>query len=153
MTVIRKNTDIPGQRALSVLTRQRAAIPRGIANATRVVARPRTGAVVVDMDGNRLIDFAAGIGTVNVGHSHPRVVAAIREQADRLVHMCFAVGPYDAYVTLAERLARLTPGNFPKKTLFANSGAEAVENAVKIVRHATKRTGSCASKMRSTAER
>jgi 4-aminobutyrate aminotransferase/(S)-3-amino-2-methylpropionate transaminase len=141
MTVIRKNTDIPGQRALSVLTRQRAAIPRGIANATRVVADSAHGAVVVDMDGNRLIDFAAGIGTVNVGHSHPRVVAAIREQADRLVHMCFAVGPYDAYVTLAERLARLTPGNFPKKTLFANSGAEAVENAVKIVRHATKRTG------------
>lgn len=141
MAVIRKNTEIPGPRALSVLSRQHAAVPRGVASATRVVAASAQGAVVVDVDGNRLIDFAGGIGTLNVGHSHPRVVAAIQQQADRLIHMCFAVAPYDPYIALAERLARLTPGSFPKKTLFANSGAEAVENAVKIARHATKRTG------------
>ncbi len=140
MTVIRK-TEIPGPVAQSVLSRQADAVPRGTANATRVVAASARGASVIDVDGNRLIDFAAGIGTLNVGHSHPAVVSAIQQQADRLIHMCFAVAPYDAYVTLAERLATLTPGDFPKKTMFANSGAEAVENAIKIARYATKRAG------------
>jgi 4-aminobutyrate aminotransferase / (S)-3-amino-2-methylpropionate transaminase / 5-aminovalerate transaminase len=140
MAVIRKKTEIPGPRAAAILNRKDAAVPRGVAHATRVVVASARGAVVEDVDGNRLIDFTAGIGTVNVGHSNPSVIAAIGEQVDRLIHMCFAVAPYEAYISLAERLARLTPGDFPKKTMFANSGAEAVENAVKIARHATKRS-------------
>jgi len=139
MGIIRKLTDIPGPEATAILNRSEVAVPRGISHATRVVVDSAHGAIVEDVDGNRFIDFAGGIGTLNVGHSHPAVVSAVRNQLDRLVHMCFAVAPYGAYISLAERLARLTPGDFPKKTLFANSGAEAVENAVKIARHATKR--------------
>jgi 4-aminobutyrate aminotransferase/(S)-3-amino-2-methylpropionate transaminase len=97
------------------------------------------GAVLEDVDGNRFIDFAGGIGCQNVGHRSPGVVAAIRDQLDRYLHLCFSVTPYEGYVRLAERLNRLTPGDFPKKTLLVNSGAEAVENAVKIARAYTGR--------------
>jgi 4-aminobutyrate aminotransferase/(S)-3-amino-2-methylpropionate transaminase len=97
------------------------------------------GAVLVDVDGNRLLDFAGGIGCLNVGHANDAVVAAARAQLGRFTHACFAVTPYEGYVALAERLNRLTPGSFAKKTLFTNSGAEAVENAIKIARAATGR--------------
>jgi 4-aminobutyrate aminotransferase / (S)-3-amino-2-methylpropionate transaminase / 5-aminovalerate transaminase len=139
MSVIRRVTDIPGPKATAILARERAAIPRGMYHAVEVVVESARGSVVEDVDGNRFIDFAGGIGTLNTGHSHPAVVAAVREQSDRLVHMCFAVAPYSSYITLAERLAQLTPGKFAKKVMFANSGAEAVENAIKIARHASKR--------------
>jgi 4-aminobutyrate aminotransferase/(S)-3-amino-2-methylpropionate transaminase len=139
MGVIRRVTDIPGPKATSILSHKAAIVPRGIYHSVDVVVESAQGSVVEDVDGNRYIDFAAGIGTLNVGHSHPAVVAALRKQSERLIHMCFAVAPYDTYLTLAEKLARLTPGEFPKKVMFANSGAEAVENAIKIVRHATKR--------------
>jgi 4-aminobutyrate aminotransferase/(S)-3-amino-2-methylpropionate transaminase len=139
MGVIRRVTDVPGPEGTAILSRNAAAIPRGVYHATEVVVASARGVVVEDVDGNRFIDFAGGIGTLIVGHSHPSVVAAVCEQLDRLIHMCFAVAPYSSYVSLAERLARLTPGSFPKKAMFANSGAEAVENAIKIARHATKR--------------
>jgi 4-aminobutyrate aminotransferase / (S)-3-amino-2-methylpropionate transaminase / 5-aminovalerate transaminase len=97
------------------------------------------GAVLEDVDGNRYIDFAGGIGSLNMGHRAPRVVAAIREQLDKFLHVCFSVTPYESYIALAEKLNSLAPGNFAKKTFLVNSGAEAVENAIKIARAYTKR--------------
>ena len=97
--------------------------------------------MVEDVDGNRFIDLAGGIGTMNVGHGAPAVIEAVRAQLERFTHTCFSVTVYESYVALAERLARLTPGGFAKKTLLVNTGAEAVENAVKIARHATGRPG------------
>jgi 4-aminobutyrate aminotransferase/(S)-3-amino-2-methylpropionate transaminase len=97
------------------------------------------GAVITDADGNRFIDFGGGIGVVNTGHRHPAVVEAVRRQLDRFTHVCFPVSTYEPYVALAERLNQLTPGNHPKRTFFLNSGAEAVENAVKVARFFTGR--------------
>ncbi|MBW2178744.1 MAG: 4-aminobutyrate--2-oxoglutarate transaminase, partial [Deltaproteobacteria bacterium] len=97
------------------------------------------GALLTDVEGNEFIDFACGIGVMNIGHGNPKVVDAIKAQAEKLVHTCFMVNPYAPAVALAERLCRLTPGDFAKKAFFCNSGAEAVENAVKIARYYTKR--------------
>jgi 4-aminobutyrate aminotransferase/(S)-3-amino-2-methylpropionate transaminase len=94
---------------------------------------------MIDADGRELIDFAGGIGVNNVGHCHPKVVAAIKDQAEKFIHTCFHIAPYESYVELAARLNELAPGDFPKMTMFVNSGAEAVENAVKIARYATGR--------------
>ena len=121
------------------MRRRNAAVPRGVYNATPIFAARAEGAVVEDVDGNRYLDFAGGIGCVNVGHRAPRVLAAIREQADAFLHTCFSVAPYGKYVELAEKLNSITPGNFPKKTMLVNSGAEAIENAVKIARGYTHR--------------
>ncbi len=99
------------------------------------------GAILTDVEGKTYIDFAGGIAVMNVGHSHPKVVAAIKAQAEKFTHTCFMVNPYETAVKLAEKLVAITPGDFPKKTLFVNSGAEAVENAVKIARYYTKRQG------------
>lgn len=96
---------------------------------------------MTDVDGKTYVDFAGGIGVNNVGHSHPKVVKAITEQARLFIHTCFHVAMYEPYVALAEKLNTLAPGNFDKMTMFANSGAEAVENAVKIARYATRKTG------------
>ena len=104
-----------------------------------IVAARAEGAVIEDVDGNRFLDFAGGIGVVNAGHRAPRVVAAIREQVDAFLHTCFSVAPYAKYIELAEKLNSLVPGNFPKKTILVNSGAEAIENAVKIARCYTRR--------------
>jgi 4-aminobutyrate aminotransferase/(S)-3-amino-2-methylpropionate transaminase len=114
-------------------------IPRGAFNVTPAFIREAHGAVMIDRDGRELIDFAGGIGVNNVGHSHPRVVAAIKDQADKFIHTCFHVAMYEPYVELASKLNELAPGDFPKMTMLANSGAEAVENAVKIARYATGR--------------
>jgi len=114
-------------------------VPRGAYNITPLFVARAEGAVIEDVDGNRLIDFAGGIGCLNAGHRAPRVVAALHAQLDRFLHTCFHVTPYESYVKLAERLNALTPGKFPKKTMFVNSGAEAVENAVKIARCSTQR--------------
>jgi 4-aminobutyrate aminotransferase/(S)-3-amino-2-methylpropionate transaminase len=97
------------------------------------------GAILHDVDGREYIDFAGGIAVMNVGHSHPKVVAAIKEQADKFTHTCFMVNPYVTAVKLAEKLCMITPGDFPKRAVFLNCGAEAVENAVKIARYYTKR--------------
>lgn len=111
----------------------------GHASTTTCYVQSAKGAVVRDVEGREYIDFAGGIAVMNVGHSHPKVVAAIKEQAEKFTHTCFMVAPYESAVKLAEKLCALTPGDFPKKALFLNSGAEAVENAVKIARYYTKR--------------
>ena len=89
---------------------------------------------MTDLEGKEYIDFAGGIGVNNVGHAHPKVVAAIKDQAEKLIHSCFHVGMYPPYIDLAARLNEIVPGDFPKMTLFANSGSEAVENAGKVAR-------------------
>ena len=102
------------------------------------VARARN-ALITDVEGREYIDFAAGIGVMNVGHCHPKVVEAVKDQAELYSHTCFGLFGYESYLRLAEKLNQLTPGDFPKRTFFINSGAEAVENAVKIARYATGR--------------
>ncbi len=136
---IRLKTAIPGPESRALASRREAAVPRGIGHSTPVYARSARGALVTDVDGNVFIDFAGGIGTLNAGHSNTDVVRAAGEQLTRMTHTCFSVAPYEGYVALAEKLNRITPGAFPKKTMLANSGAEALENAVKIARHSTGR--------------
>jgi len=114
-------------------------VPQGQGSVTPYYVESAKGAVIYDVDGREFIDFAGGIGVMNVGHSHPKVVAAIKDQAEKFTHTCFMVVPYAHVIELANRLCGLTPGTFPKKALFINSGAEAVENAVKIARYHTKR--------------
>jgi 4-aminobutyrate aminotransferase/(S)-3-amino-2-methylpropionate transaminase len=114
-------------------------VPQGPFNVTPYFVDRAKGALVYDVDGRELVDFAGGIGVMNVGHSHPKVVAAIKEQAEKYTHTCFHIVMYEPYMRLAERLCALTPGHFEKMAMFANSGAEAVENAVKVARHYTKR--------------
>jgi 4-aminobutyrate aminotransferase / (S)-3-amino-2-methylpropionate transaminase / 5-aminovalerate transaminase len=139
MSAIDLKTGIPGPRSQELFARREAAVPRGPYNATPIFVKEGKGALLVDVDGNRLLDFAGGIGCLNVGHANDAVVKAATEQLQRLTHGCIHVTPYESYVRLAERLNALAPGSFAKKTLFANSGAEAVENAVKIARAATGR--------------
>lgn len=114
-------------------------VPQGVANLSPAFISKARGAIMVDVDGRELIDFAGGIGVNNVGHCHPKVVAAIKDQAEKYIHTCFHVALYEPYVELAARLNELAPGDFAKMTMFANSGAEADENAIKIARYATKR--------------
>ncbi|MGH9366545.1 MAG: aminotransferase class III-fold pyridoxal phosphate-dependent enzyme, partial [Thermoanaerobaculia bacterium] len=132
-------TAVPGPRSAALAARRASAVPRGIFHSTPVFAERGEGALLTDVDGNTYIDFAGGIGTLNVGHANPEVVRAASAQISKLTHACFSVAPYEGYVALAERLNRITPGSFAKKTMLANSGAEAVENAVKIARSATGR--------------
>lgn len=141
MGLITARTEIPGPRSRALMRRREAAVPRGVAHAVPIFAASASGVTVTDVDGNVYLDFAGGIGVMNVGHAAPSVVAAVRAQAERLSHVAFSVAPYESYVSLAERLATLTPVPSPAKTLFVNSGAEAVENAIKIARHATGRPG------------
>jgi 4-aminobutyrate aminotransferase/(S)-3-amino-2-methylpropionate transaminase len=121
------------------MRRRENAVPRGVSQITPIFVDRAEGALIEDVDGNRFIDFAGGIGCLNAGQRAPEVVAALRRQIDRFLHTCFMVTPYEGYVKLAERLNALAPGDFPKKTLLLNSGAEAVENAVKIARAYTRR--------------
>ena len=139
MPAIRLRTSVPGPRSQEWLRRRADAVARGVSQITPVFIEHSEGAVIEDVDGNRFIDFAGGIGCLNAGHCAPDVVAALRRQIDRFLHTCFMVTPYESYVRLAERLNALAPGDFPKKTLLLNSGAEAVENAVKIARAYTRR--------------
>jgi 4-aminobutyrate aminotransferase / (S)-3-amino-2-methylpropionate transaminase / 5-aminovalerate transaminase len=118
---------------------RRAEVARGLFHATPIFVARAHGAVVEDVDGNRLLDFASGIAVNNLGHTPAAVVAAVKAQAEALLHASFNVLPYEGYVALAARLNRVTPGDFPKKTFLANSGAEAVENAIKIARAHTRR--------------
>lgn len=128
-----------GLQTEQLLQRRNRSIPRGPFHVAPLFVREARGAVLIDVDGHELIDFAGGIGVNNVGNANPKVVAAIREQAEKYIHTCFNVAMYEPYVELAERLNDLSPGSFPKMTLFANSGAEAVENAIKVARYATGR--------------
>jgi len=139
MRAIALRTEVPGPRSRALMARREAAVPRGPFHATPVFVAEAHGALLTDVDGNRLLDFAGGIGCLNVGHTSDEVVRAASAQLGRLTHGCFHVTPYEGYVRLAERLNAVVPGDFPKKTMFLNSGAEAVENAVKIARAATGR--------------
>lgn len=135
----RIKTEIPGPNSRALMRRREAIVPRGAANVTPVFISEAEGALLTDVDGNTFIDFAGGIGAMNVGHADPRVVEAVKEQAERFTHNCFGLSPYEVYVELAEKLCALVPGDFEKKSWFANSGAEAIENAVKISRAHTGR--------------
>ena len=141
MATIQLRTAVPGPKSKALADRRLRSVPRGLAHATPVYVAKAEDAVLEDVDGNRYIDFAGGIGCNNVGHRRPSVLSAIRDQLDRFLHICVQVTPYESYVRLAERMNELTPGKFPKKTLFVNSGAEAIENAVKIARAHTGRSG------------
>jgi 4-aminobutyrate aminotransferase / (S)-3-amino-2-methylpropionate transaminase / 5-aminovalerate transaminase len=139
MSTIQIRTEIPGPRSRALMARRNAAVPRGPFHATPVFAARAEGAVIEDVDGNRFIDFAGGIGCLNMGHRAPRVVSALRDQIDKFLHVCFSVTPYESYIAVAEKLNALAPGKFAKKTLLLNTGAEAVENSIKIARAYTKR--------------
>jgi 4-aminobutyrate aminotransferase/(S)-3-amino-2-methylpropionate transaminase len=139
MSSISLKTALPGPRSLELAARRNAAVPRGVGHSTPIYAASARGALLTDVDGNVLLDFAGGIGTLNAGHANPDVVRAAAAQLEKFTHTCFSVAPYEGYVALAEKLNAITPGAYAKKTLLANSGAEALENAVKIARHATGR--------------
>ena len=132
-------TQIPGPRSRELLARAGLAIAKPLHVYLPVFAAAASNATITDVDGNTFVDFAGGVGVVNVGHCNPRVVAAIREQAERFIHTDFTVVPYESYVELAERLGALAPFSGPTRAAFFNSGAEAVENAVKIARLVTGR--------------
>ncbi len=140
MSNIRLKTEIPGPNSRALMARRLQALPRGVYASTPLFVRHAEGAILEDVDGNRFIDLGGGIGCTNVGHRNPRVLGALRSQLDAFLHLCFQVTGYESYVLLAEKLNQLTPGNFAKKTFFVNSGAEAVENAVKIARAYTGRS-------------
>lgn len=140
-TSIRLLTEVPGPKSRAILARREAATPQGNAKLTPVSIDSAHGSVVVDVDGNHFIDLAGGIGVLAVGHTPERVVAALQEQAAKLIHMCAIVSTYEPFVAVAERLNQLAPGDFPKKTVLMNTGAEAVETAVHIARSHQKRQG------------
>ena len=117
-----------------------AATPQGVGIQTKVYADKARNAEIWDVEGNRYIDLAVGIAVCNTGHNHPDVVNAVKAQLDRFSHTCFQVAPYDVYVRLAERLNEIAPGDTPKKSIFLTTGAEAVENTIKIARRFTGRT-------------
>jgi 4-aminobutyrate aminotransferase / (S)-3-amino-2-methylpropionate transaminase / 5-aminovalerate transaminase len=139
MSTIRLKTEIPGPQSRALSARRAQAVPRGLSHGTPIYVAKAEDAWLEDVDGNRYVDFAGGIGCANAGHRQEAVIDAIREQLDKFLHTCVQVTPYEGYIHLAERMNQVTPGEFPKKTLFVNSGAEAVENAVKIARAYTKR--------------
>ncbi|MGN6610134.1 MAG: 4-aminobutyrate--2-oxoglutarate transaminase [Angustibacter sp.] len=132
-------TEIPGPRSRALHERKRAAVADGVGTTLPVYIERAGGGILVDVDGNSLIDFGSGIAVVNVGNANPRVTSRVQEQVAQFTHTCFMVTPYDGYVEVCEALARLTPGDHAKKSALFNSGAEAVENAVKIARVATGR--------------
>lgn len=132
---------IPGSKAKTLLERRKRIVPRGISNGIPTFVQSAQGALVKDVDDNVFIDFAGAIGSINVGHCHPTLTAALHKQIDAYIQTGFNVMMHEPYIELAEKLARLAPGDFNKKVMFLNSGAEAVENAVKIARKYTKRNG------------
>lgn len=132
-------TEIPGPRSRELAARKDAAVTRAVGTMLPVYTVAAGGGVVVDVDGNSLIDLGSGIAVTTVGNANPRVAAAVADQAAAFTHTCFMITPYDGYVRVAEELARLTPGSHEKRSALFNSGAEAVENAVKIARAHTKR--------------
>jgi 4-aminobutyrate aminotransferase len=138
MNAITKPQDL--QTNADLMARRAAALPRGVGQGHPVFATKAKNAEIWDVEGRRWIDFCAGIAVVNTGHCHPKVIAAAKSQLDNFTHTCFQVVAYESYVELAERLNKLAPGKTPKKTFFMNTGAEAVENAIKIARAATKRS-------------
>ncbi len=133
-------TAVPGPRSLALHDRRQAAVAAGVSSILPVYTAEAGGGIIVDVDGNSLIDLGSGIAVVSVGNSAPRVVEAVRDAVEHFTHTCFMVTPYESYVAVAEKLNALTPGGHAKRTALFNSGSEAVENAVKIARLATRRT-------------
>ena len=132
-------TEIPGPVSRELLARRQAAVARGVSHVLPVFITAAGGGVLVDADGNSLIDFGSGIAVTSVGNSAPRLAERVGYQAGQFTHTCFMVTPYEGYVAVCEKLAEHTPGSHDKRSALFNSGAEAVENAVKIARHATGR--------------
>ena len=130
---------IPGPLCQSYQARRNASVALGVANGAPVFAARASGASLVDLDGNTFLDFAGGIGTLNVGHAHPEVVRAVQEQAENFLHTCFNIVMYPGYIDLAEKLIEIVPGSWPKKVMLQTTGAEAIENAIKVARKATGR--------------
>jgi len=141
MSYINLVTEIPGPKSKAMLERRKNALPAGLAKSTEVVVEKAEGGIVWDADGNQLLDFAGGIGMINVGHRPEAVVNAIKDQLDKYIHTCSLVTTYEPYIQLAELINSLAPGSSPKKTLLCNTGTEAVENAVMLARYYTKRPG------------
>jgi 4-aminobutyrate aminotransferase / (S)-3-amino-2-methylpropionate transaminase / 5-aminovalerate transaminase len=125
----------------SIVEKRKKFVAQGVSNGCLAVAREAKGATIIDVDGNKWIDFAGAIGTLNVGHSHPKVVEAVKNQVEKFLHPGFNCIMYESYIKLAEKLVEITPGDYEKQAIFFNSGAEAVENAVKIARKYTKKQG------------
>ena len=132
-------TEIPGPLSKAAIARRNDAVSAGLGMAMPVIVKRAHDAIIEDIDGNRIIDFGAGIGVVTVGNSAPRVVKAVQDAVTNFTHTNFTTVPYLEYIEVCEALNRLTPGSFKKKSILQNSGAEAVENAIKIARHYTKR--------------
>ena len=141
MAAIELRTEIPGPKSRDIVARREAAMPSGAAKLTQIGVESAHGSVVTDVDGNRFIDLAGGIGVLAAGHTPQTVVDAVKAQADKLIHMCAIVSSYEPLVLLAERLNDITPGDHAKKTILMNSGAEAVETAMNIARAHTGRQG------------
>lgn len=139
MPTIQLKTAVPGPKSHALAQRAAGSVARGIARLIPIFVQRAEAAEIEDVDGNRFLDLAGGIGCLNVGHRNAEVTAALHRQVDRFLHTCFMVTPYESYVSLSEKLNALAPGKFGKKTMLVNSGAEAVENAVKIARAFTKR--------------
>ncbi|HEB31687.1 MAG TPA: aspartate aminotransferase family protein, partial [Spirochaetes bacterium] len=133
-------TAIPGPESKKLLKLKDRYVPKGIFVTVPAFIKRAEGAVIEDIDGNIMLDFAGGIGSLNIGYSHPEVVETVKRQAEKFFHSSINVLLYESYIQLAKVLAEITPGNFDKKTMFVNSGAEAVENAVKIARRYTGKT-------------
>jgi len=140
MSTIQLRTEIPGPKSRALADRRDAAVPRGLSHATPLYVARAQDAWLEDVDGNRFLDFAGGIGCINTGHRNQTVMSAIEAQLQNFLHTCSQVTPYESYIKLAERLNHLTPGKFPKKTILLNTGAEGVENAIKIARAHTGRS-------------
>ena len=132
-------TELPGPRSVALQERRVRSVSRGAGTLANIYMDHGSGAILVDVDGNQLIDLGCGIGVTTIGHAHPEVAAAAATQAAKLTHTLFTVTPYENYVRVAEKLAEVTPGDFEKHSILVNSGAEAVENAVKIARKFTGR--------------
>src|SRR6184192_1833888 len=136
---IELRTEIPGPKSREILTRKERVVADPLSVFLPVVIEEARGATLTDVDGNSFIDFTGGVGCLNVGHSHPRVVTAAQEQLARFSHTDFTIVPYEVYVTLAERLCEIVPVRKPAKAAFFNAGTEAIENAIKFARTYTKR--------------
>ena len=134
-------TTLPGPKSAELMSRKQKAVPRGVPQGAPIFVKSAHGATITDVDGNVLLDFYGGIGCINAGHTQPEVVHAIQKQAEAFLHTCAMVAPYEGYVALAERMNSLAPGKSEKRTFFVNSGAEAVENGIKIARSYTGRPG------------
>src|ERR1700693_5228516 len=136
---IRLRTEGPGPKSREILERKARVVADPLSHYLPIVAAEGRGATLTDVDGNTFLDFAGGVGCLNVGHAHPRVVEAVQQQAARFLHTDFTIVPYEVYVTLAERLLARAPFSGPGKAAFFNAGTEAVENAIKFARAFTKR--------------